>query len=896
MIRPAMFATIILLLAASSSPTRAADAEKDRLAIAADRPRLVWWYDEDADESEVRMLLLRMSISNPGSSRVEIPLSAWKLTADGREQTPVGELNEDMRDAIERDGEKPTVEQLKLAPLTLEPGKSAETWLVFPRLPDGNLTPRLLLECHPEPGAVWKLDLNADFAARLGQSVERTGPSGLLVLIHVSGDLNVISAGTLAEAVDQLAAQQVSRVIVNISSEAPRPDPSVKSWLRQVAGQSGYGEFYNDEFPAIPASVSEFHLVLPPRRSVETVEDPSELALRKARRRARPAGSGPRNVHRRLEKAISAAMQTLCESLPRETLLAELRSGDVRTRPAILRHGGERLLAGDLPLVLELTAAEDPSVRRAAVLTLRHFSEPAAIRALEAAVVSADTKMASSAVTALANSRFDTAHRSLVRLLGEHARKADVRQRIVSAMARSPRAAWIDSLTGTVLNSEGELAVTALRGLAAVDGTRAAELAPGCLDRSDPLIRAAALELLMEQADADTQRVVTARVLDALRREPPSPAMCAWLVRTGLRAAVPLLRHWVEQADAERPGVVETLLQLGDLDTIHELNARFDSLQPGEQRHLLLTAAALDLPEFWIRADQVLAGGNSGLTGFVAAILSRHVTPRSERALILGLSGSHDPDTLRHITSALAELGTHDARKALFNASRTASEPARSVAQESLKSLWESSPGMYHVNSARTETTPALAIAHLNAAVEVDPDLPAARHLRGMWVLRIPNAEQAQLETARDDYTRLIELSPEISEGYTGLGLIQVRLGQWSEGVQASEDVREKFLKEPVYLYNMACIRGLAIEALEKAAADDAEGRNPERIRQLEDQALADLRASLTIGLDEHNREWMKQDPDLVTIRRRPEFNSLFEQIPGSEQESAEGTPPAGQR
>ena len=166
---------------------------------------------------------------------------------------------------------------------------------------------------------------------------------------------------------------------------------------------------------------------------------------------------------------------------------------------------------------------------------------------------------------------------------------------------------------------------------------------------------------------------------------------------------------------------------------------------------------------------------------------------------------------------------------------------------------------------------------YFNLAIEVDPDLPDARLERGNTIMQQTNITAEQLQVARGDFAKLVEIDDRDSFGHTGLALVEVRMGSIDRGIETGEKLRDRHKNDPVFLYNMACIYGRAIEALEQQ--EKPPENRAEVILEYQQKAISDLRGAVNLGLDEYNMEWMTRDPDLEPVRRHPDFENLFEPV-----------------
>lgn len=833
--------------------------------------RLGAWNPGTDEES--RWLVVRATVTNPTAAELVIPVTAWKLTADGEEyasQPLDGSPDAPPGDTTVIVGEGVT---LKSQELKLPAGKSGTTWLTFPDLPAGTHVPLMTLDCQPNDDVQLKVDLNALAAQRLGLTVERLGPGNALAMLTIDGKLDTLTVGTLVDKIEELLSQDQLRFVVALPADSFSTDVEVLGWLHEVARTSGLSEMFHHRFASLPTERMVFHLFSPTLNDRADNEKPADWWLR--------------NSHRSVELAVIAAIRPLCRLAPRGALLQEIRSGHPLSRQAVLIHGAQKLAASDLPLLLKLTGDPSSGIRRSAVTALRHFGEDTAIEALvrlagaDSATADADTDdadvVSTAATNSLAASRYSVAHARLAELLQQDAPK--LRARVLDAMSRTPRKAWSEPLYQLATTGDQSVRVQVLSALTAVGHPRLAGLLRECLQDTDASLSAAALEQLMQRNDQESEQLARQWTLRQLETTPPSRAVLLFLKRTRDARAVPLLMKYLEEEPSkQRVALIETILAIGDERTAAELGGRFGNLNGAERRLVINALHSAGSPLFRKLAEQVMTEDDSKTVDQVAAFLAEDASPWAVELLSKALSRTSRKKRFFELSRALAAIASPAARDVLRKAASPEAKKFRGAAKQSLFLLYQNSPAMQFVvqgQSAYEEDNPTLALLHFELAVKVDPELPVARQERANMILRLPDATPERLQVAREDFTRLVQIDPEDSFGHTGLSLVDVRLGNIERGLSSSEKLRASHGEDSVFLYNMACIYGQAINALE--SQDNPPDDRDELISEYRRKALLDLRSSIDAGLDEYNVEWMTRDPDLKAIRVSPEFNKLFE-------------------
>ena len=327
-----------------------------------------------------RFLAAKLVLVNLTNTPRELTRDSVKLTVDGKPHTMPATLPSTLRSFSFQVGNQSfQSSQLKwLNKVTLKSGGSGSTWLIFPGLPQGPQVPKLSLSLGLGKTPM-TIDLNARARSRLAMETRQIGPRGSLGLITIGGPIDTINIASLVDQLDTLATAGVVRSVINFTDKAPPIESRIYSWMNQAASLAGRGTVTGSTpFPTIPAAIRELHLAaIPNRRSTSGRPGrPGGMPFKGFPVRistTRPSGANPQRVHKTVELAVMAALDTAYRVLPRGELLEEIQQGDPLTRPAALASGGGRLKTEDLPLLLTLTANESPAIAQAAVMSLRHY-------------------------------------------------------------------------------------------------------------------------------------------------------------------------------------------------------------------------------------------------------------------------------------------------------------------------------------------------------------------------------------------------------------------------------------------------------------------------------------------------------------------------------------------
>ncbi len=857
----------LLCLSMSAASVSAAD---DPVQLAIDSPYLHTTPNDRGDE--VRWLSVFVTVTNHSNTELKIPPSAWQLrdSKATHQPAPITEAFE-WPEIIDGDNQT-TLASITPRELSIPVGKHERIGLFFQPLMIDLRRPDLTLTLTVAGQRLATLDIDQAASDSLQVNARRIGPARAVGLLQLSGELNSLNASRLVREFDELAVdQRVLRFVVELAAETRIPDQDVMHWLRQVAGQTGLGEIYNDRFAALPSDILAVHL--------------TETAAAKAgqQRPDRLLAEHYDHVHENLDEAVEAALIPLCERLPRDLLLREFREGEAVSQRAMLRHSGERLLDADLPLILGFLQTDQAELRLAALETLRHFESQPAIDALTTAAASDDEKTSLAALASMATSRFGSVRDRLLALV--QTSNGPLRQRVAQTLALYPHADWAPRLLELARDSDPDIRRPALSGLIALRHPQLDQLLRDGLRSDDAAIRNLSLQSLMVSREPENERLAADTVIADLATKPPSRATATFLQRVRDPRALPLLRKWLDSEEPRvRRRVVETLLTTGDQSVLNELAARFSSLGAVEQADILNSLFNASSPDFWTLAPQALQSRRARLFEATLELLRRDGSDRAVTLLASPLDDDAFAASQRSLSvcQTLAAIATPTARDVLIR--QTKAEPAtlRSASTAALQQLYARSPAMPFLmrGSALLDqaNNPTLAMLHFNLAVEADPEHPPSRIARADIALKAADPSPAELEAARDDLRSAIRFDPSSPFALTCLGLTEVRLGVVADGIRLVEDERERFVGDALYHYNTACIYGRAIEALE--AQLESQSPQAEELRTTIEryriQAVSDLRQSIDNGLDEHNRNWMREDPDLATVRQSPDFEKLF--------------------
>ncbi|MDB5335634.1 MAG: repeat-containing protein [Planctomycetaceae bacterium] len=743
--------------------------------------------------------------------------------------------------------------------LRIPAGGTNSGWIFVPELPPGGRVPQLSLEV-PFSGKAQKLDINAQQRSLLDLNVSFIGPRNCLGLFTISGELNMINLGALTDELDSLAAKKVGRVVVAWTDSASMVPDDLYKWLQQAAQTLGRGEFNNEQFPALPANIREFHLAHLPAKEPSDGGDTNwneEGAVNR--------------IHKAPDAAVRAALRTACDTLPREELLAAIEQGHPWARAAVLAFGAGRLPTEQLPLVLKYADDTDPSIQTAALMGLRHFGEPIAVTKLLEYVRKNVPILSPIAVASLAGSRFPNANQALLELLKTE--PPESKRTIVTVLSQYPRPVWSDVLYEFAKSPNSGLNIEALRALQKVGHPQLVALLQEHLQNSDPTLRQLAFEILINRTDRESEQVAMTYTLDQIQKSTPTPLMLTLLNRVKDQRAVPLLLAQLEKVE-DKDSLLDSILQIGDQTLSDKLLPLYDTLRPSSKGKILTALRKWDATKFRELAQDAVMQNDASLVNAAVQGLVDDGSLGAIKMLGDALEKNPEPQVWVYFCNALGQLGTEGARAALVKARESKDRAKQLQADQGLRQMRQRSPGIQHVYQGHQEMQAKqykAALKHFSQAVEKDPRLPEAYVGRADCHNRL-----GEFEEARKDYQKALDLDPFSAQATTGVCIMRIIAGDVVPAIEQLEAHRDRFVSDPLFLYNSACAYSRALEYFEK----HQELPNYDKLAaKYKASALGDLKQSVKTGFRDFN--WLGEDPDLKPLHNEAEFKKILEKKDG---------------
>ena len=814
-------------------------------------------------QAEQRLLIAKLTLFNLTAEPKTVESTKITLDADGN-VLKNGELDAQLPNyGISIGQQSYSLNQIKpVASLKIAPGQAGTTWVIFTGLPRGPGLPKLKLSIAVGDKPI-ELDVNAWTASKLDLTTKRLGPRGSLALLTIGGELNALSYSALVEELERLAALKVTRVVIRWAEGALPIEQNLSYQFIGMAQSLGRTDQQNQQFQSMPQSFTEFRLAdLPAANQAQSNYgvNPYGLAMNPV------AMANASIVHKTTADAVVAALRTAYEVVPRSELLEDIRASDPLTRAAALAAGGGRLAAEHLPLILQLADDNDPILQKAALLALRHFGEPEAIEKLLGYARKNVEPHASMAVESLAGSRYSAAHDALLALLDREGTAS--RKTIVKVLAQYPRPIWSETIYKFVRDPQGGLGIEGLQALVRVGHPKLIEVLKDALESRDTTIRDVAYNELINQPDSASEKIALQFTLKHLESVPPTPAMLQFLTKTKDQASVPLLLKHLKNTSADRSLLINTLAQIGDQTVANALVEQYATLRPNEQTAVLGVLGQLKSPAFLKLAGSALESQDASVVSTTCQWLQSDASPAAVKLLIDTFEKTTLPNTITYTANALGQVATTEARASIRKARSSSDQHRKTLAQQALTNIYQRSPGMQYVYQARQmeqQKDHAAAIEFFDQAIKTDPDLPEAFSGRANVLIRLD-----KYPDAKKDFEKAVALDDMNHQAVTGLAICQAIEGKFDDAIKLAENLRAANANDGLFLYNVACVYGRAIEQLLK---DD---KLPEREQKLETfrrKALDDLRGSQKLGFND--QAWMKEDPDLKSLHDLPEFQEI---------------------
>lgn len=800
----------------------------------------------------------RLVFVNLSSSKIVIKRDDIVLKAGG-ETYKYGEISKTFGYTSAFDGSQ-RIQLGSIAPrteLSIEPAATGSTWVRFTGIPMGVGVPEMTLTVNGD--APITVDVNKEAKKQLGLLVEQIGPRGSLAMLTITGSVTPINAGAIVDEITTLVDKKVVRAVIRWDENAPALDSKANSWLQRSASNAGKQvttTSRSDSYPAMPTGLRELHLSSIPGKTSSS---------------SRPPTSGTR-IYKDDLSAVTAALKTAYERVPLAEVLADIENGSKLTRIAAISCGGGRLPIEKLPLLLKLADDEDPRVQQAAIQALGHFGESAAVEKLEKYVRVNVDPVSEDAITSLARSRFPAAHEKLLGILKNET--PETRKRIVTLLAKNPRAAWADAIYEFASDPNSGLVIESTQALSKIGHPKLVELLALGMKSSNKALQAESFKILSSRQDAESEELAMAHMLAHMEKYPPTTLMLSLVTRTRDQRALPKLLYYFEKAKSSRQGLINAIAKIGDQSIVDVFVKQFPKLSSQEKTAVMASLSSLDWKQYRKLAGDSLTSSDSSLARVSAKALQEDGSDEAVELLTDAFIKSSSSAAWSYISQALSELRTPAARNALYKVMDSTDAKAKlSFIDTARKNMLARSPGAhyYRLGQASSEQEKyAEAVVHYDNAIAADPQFPEAYSARGYSRLK-----QSEYDLAISDFEASLKLDSRNGLAKASKSIALVEQGKLEEGVKQIETDNENFKGDRLFAYNSSCVYGTAMKQMK---AKDASVVKTKTYLEYQKKALAELERSVEMGFIE--ADLIQSDPDLDLLRDLPEYKAIVDGLP----------------
>ncbi|WP_437206834.1 HEAT repeat domain-containing protein [Planctomicrobium sp. SH664] len=737
----------------------------------------------------------------------------------------------------------------------IAPGETRTLGVMFLDLEVNPPVPQMRVRFVFEDNSVAELDLNSQFNDRLGLTVRRIGPHQAAALLTIRGELNTINIDYLANQLNEVYAAGTHRAVVEWAPGAPACDDQLLGWLLHSTTVDGRTNPIFQRMSVLPA-MRRIVLSQLPELNQEAIEH-EEFN---------------KDIFPKSELAAADLLSDLLQVIDRRALLHELRNGDPVLQPALIRAGSRRLGREILPLILEiLNGGQNETLREEAILALGRQSDPASTERLQKLLEDPATSVQETALRSLLSSGSPDSREAVLGVLRSQ-RIGLPADRIISQMVRYYHPAWDDYLIQRVTDPNADVRCIALSALNVVGHSQLRDVCVRALKDPNEKVRETAFEILVDRPQKSEQQAAVHYALERLQKGEVSPPVLYLIHDLREPRAAPLLLELLKKPHPLRPQMINVLGDVGSDADLQKLLSQFDRFEPEEQAAITALAGSLS-PEMQMDlAARAVKSEEPAVRQSALEILRHSRNPQSLK-LIETLCERADAEEYDRLCRTLGEMGTTSTLKLLRKLRERAAEANDEfrvgVARLGIDIWMKQSPGWTYVQIGDHHSRDEQWLRGVNAyslALEIDANLLTAYSRRGSAHLHLQ-----ELESARQDFSRALELDPEDPESLTGIAIVWAMSGEWKRAVEIVDKHHEAYAKNFIYLYNTACVYGRAIETL-KNLPQSAE--RDQDIRKLEERAIEKLQLAVELGFDDFGH--MQKDPDLATLQDLEKFKLII--------------------
>lgn len=806
----------------------------------------------------IRYFVTRMVMTNLSEEDVSIASAEIELDADG----DILHLANDM-DALSNISVRSGNTYFNLGQhrtpetININAGQTRAVWLTFTNIPGSIQTPLLTLRM-PVAGTKISADISGFHERILELTQERIGPEGCICLMHIDGKLNAINATTLVNAISDALNQNISRFVICWPEGAEPVSDEIVQWLMTSRMPAGFGWYSSNALlPTLPGDTKELNLV----------RIPNENGIAQYSRSYNGIEQGTPTFPNE-DAAVIDALRSVAVGMTSDALLKEIADGHPLSRTAMLVHGAHLLPPSALPLVMDLLQSESEQLHLAAIRALGEFSEPEAIETLADLANDGSDAQRRSAIEGLAQSRFPLAHEVLSRILaGEWSID---RQAMIEILARHPRAEWNSYISAAATDADNNVRLAAIRALGRLGHPDRLNLLTEALASDDQNIRAEAFRQLVSFSDPAAQDVVIRETIRVMREE----GMTADVQNSLSQYSDPrLVDALLERFRGSAQGRNETavlLVRMADDETINEVLESWDDLNENEQMNLMNWLIQMEHARLGELARDCLESNNTNLVRMAVNALRIEGTDESIELMMKAVREAENASEWYMMCQQLVYSGGSEVEQMLIEGRNSGDAERKRFAVALLNEYRMRSPAGQVVQQAQQylmEEKWAEAIQVYDIALEIDDKYAGAYSARGGARLHLQQEAEAE-----QDFQKALELDPFDGYAITGMAIVLASRNEIDKALEMVDEHRDLFQDDVNYTYNVACVCGRGVQAIDALPEAD---RNLEVRERLAERGINELSRSIELGgLD---MALIEKDPDLDSLRNDPRFQEILD-------------------
>ncbi len=836
----------------------------------------------------IKYLLVDVVLVNPTTKDAVVQPRDAVLRADGKAYkcTDIAAMRSFGAQFLNGDSFSPTdlVTEANLpARRTLPAGGEILCRWLFSGLTRGRNVPALTLSV-PVDGKPFEIDISALSRARLGLTSEAIGPRKCLALMEVRGELDTVNVADLVKALEEAPAKGMTRAVLHGGQTPGWLNESMRTWF--LMSRAAHSAQQYSQMPSLPTAVSEIHVVLP-RTQKGTDPESEEEDLVNALEFELAEESLGSQMHDSVPDAVQQALRTALETLPPDQLVREIHDGHRLARAAALAQGGSRLGPELFPLVASYVDGQDDLLTSAGIIALGEIRDPRSVARLENLLTTASPRLARIAMESLASSRFQEFHDALVRNL--NGKTAVPPRDAIEVLASFAHPDWNDRLIAHCDAPETDVRLAAIRALRRIGHPQLLGVLKRLVRDPEKEVRNEAFNILVDRPDLESEKIAMEICLERLSEAKTSDddlqAAYSLLYRTRDVRAIPPLLERLESLKEGRSQIISLLGMIGGSDVIDRMIRDYPKFGEEEKGAVLSLLTDQVSPA---GRDIAVAEVRGGTDNSLREIALRYLVTIADADLIplirQQLEKKVEREPLQAYLQTLYQVGGPDARAVLYELRKKVGKDDRILVSQMIQNLYLRSPAYQFLDQLQRNAGGNAQADHqrlveiCTLALEMDPHLPFAWSSRGnsnLWLNKLDEAER--------DFKRSVELDDENPNALTGVAIVAVRKGRIEEGLGVLAASEKRYQRSDLFLYNSACAYGRAVEMLEKEPPSAERDAKLEKYRK---KGLADLQQSLRVGF--RDLPLMEMDPDIATLRKLPEYQSVKETQPSQTEEEAD--------